>query len=257
MHIFVINLLENTARRIAIERQLQALNLSYEIFPAIKGISLSPEKIKQCYSEKWFHRNEGRSMLPGELGCALSHIEIYRMVVERGLSHALILEDDAWLNPNLPMLLHSIKEKFSPANKDVYLLTWFREIALGNFENIWSAYHIAKVRSAYCSHGYIVSNSAALELIKALYPVHQVADCWGWLIRHQIVSVRAVFPTCITADLSYETNTTLELQKNVNLKLSLSRKLFRRSYRGWWLIFDHAQAIYERILRKFSAQYKK
>jgi len=246
MHIFVINLPEDTVRRAAMEKQLRELDLSYELFPAIRGVRLSPEEKAQHYDETWFVRYEGRPALPGELGCALSHIAVYRLIKERNLPHALILEDDAWLNPNLPQLLQAIDQKYLPSQKNIFLLTWFSAIANGRFDTLWSAYHLAKVKSAYCTHGYVISNSAASALIETLYPVRHVADCWGWLQRHRIVNIWAVFPTCITADLSYETGTTSELKAGPG-KRPLFKRLARKAYRGFWWALDHVSALTRQV----------
>jgi glycosyl transferase family 25 len=246
MHIFVINLPEDAARREAIEKQLHELGLSYDIFPAIRGKLLSPQEKARHYDEKWFVRNEGRPALAGELGCALSHIGVYRLIQERNLSHALILEDDAWLNPNLPQLLEAIDRKHDPDQKNVFLLTWFSAISMGGYKTLWSAYHLAKVKSALCTHGYVVSNAAAGALVDSLYPVRHVADCWDWLRRHGIVDIWAVFPTCITTDLSYETSTTPELARRP-IKRPLLKRLARKAYRGFWWFYDRALAMMRRV----------
>jgi glycosyl transferase family 25 len=120
VHIFVINLPEDADRRRAIEGQLGRLGLSYEVLPAIKGAQLTPNERRRQYDEKWFVRNEGRPALPGELGCALSHLAAYRLVVARKIPYALILEDDAWLNPNLPQLLQAIEKKYHADGKEVF-----------------------------------------------------------------------------------------------------------------------------------------
>jgi glycosyl transferase family 25 len=241
MYIFVINLPEEGFRRAAIEKQLHLFNMDFEIFPAVKGKNISVEEKSRHYNDKWFTRYEGRSATLGELGCALSHIEIYKKIKEKNISHALILEDDAWLNPNLPELLNAIDKKYSSEQKNVFLFTWFSAISQLNIQTLWSNYHVAKVKVAYCAHGYVVSNAAAGALINVLYPVCHVADCWGWLRRHQIVNIFAVFPTCITADLSYETGTTAELKLMV--KKPLTEIISHKCYRGFWTAYDHLRAL--------------
>ena len=250
MHIFVINLPEDTERQRAIDIQLRGLGLAYELFPAIRGKLLTPAEKAQHYNETWFVRNEGRPALPGELGCALSHIAVYRLIRERNISHALILEDDAWLNPNLPQLLQAIEQRYPPSQKNVFLLTWFSAISTRKFDTLWASYHLADIKSALCTHGYVISNAAADALIKALYPVRHVADCWGWLQRHGIVRIRAVFPTCITADMAFETRTTSELSTASDQR-PLSKRLARKIYRGFWWMFDRMLATLHRT-GKFS-----
>lgn len=241
MHIFVINLPGDTVRKEAIEKQLCELGLSYEFFPAIRGKSLTPVEKSQHYDETWFVRNEGRPALPGELGCALSHLAVYRLIKERNLPHALVLEDDAWLNPNLPQLLQAIEQKYSQGNKEVFLLTWVIAMSGRRSEALWSSYRLAEMQSAYCAHGYVVSNAAAGALAKALYPIRHVADCWGWLQRHGVVNLRAVYPTCITTDLAYETGTTPSLAASVINRTPLKR-LARKFYRGYWWLYDQVLA---------------
>jgi glycosyl transferase family 25 len=246
LQIFVINLPEDIDRRRAIEGQLRNLALSYEVLPAVKGNLLSFEDKRRNYDESWFIRNEGRPALPGELGCALSHIATYRLIVERKIPHALILEDDAWLNPNLPQLLQAIEEKIAPGKKNVFLLTWFSAINSRKHISLWSSYRAAGVKSALCAHGYVVSNAAATALVKVLFPVRHLADCWNWLQRHRVVRVLAIFPTCITADLSYRTRTWGGLAEAV-AKPSGFALLRHKLHRAFWRLVDHASAAISRL----------
>ena len=245
MQIFIITLPEDGNRRYAIEGQLENLGLPYEVLPAVNGRLLSLEDRRKNYDEVWFIRNEGQAATPGELGCALSHIEAYRLVVERRLPYALILEDDAWLNPNLPQLLQAIEGQASPDEKRVFLLTWFSAIDSRKHSTLWSAYHVADVKSAYCAHGYVVSNAAARAMLKVLHPVRHLADSWNWLRRHRIVRILAVFPTCITADLSYDTRTAGEMTQAAAGRSQLAL-LRHKLYRAFWRLVDHTSAIITR-----------
>ncbi len=246
MQIFIINLAEDAERRRAIEGQLRHLGLPYEVLRAVKGKQLSTEDRRKNYDEAWFVRNEGRSALPGELGCALSHIEAYHLIVTRKIPYALILEDDAWLSPNLPQLLNAIEMQYAPSEEDVFLLTWFNSIGPRKLGRLWSSYHVAEVKSAYCAHGYVVSNAAAEALTKALHPVRHVADCWNWLRRHRVVRVLAVVPTCITADLSYGTRTSGELARTV-AGHSQFELLRHKLHRVIWRLVDHGSAVISRL----------
>jgi glycosyl transferase family 25 len=246
MQVFVINLPEDSERRCAIEAQLQGLGLSFELLPAVRGTSPTTDERRAHYDEVRFIRNEGRAALPGELGCALSHIAAYRLIVERGLPHALILEDDAWLNPNLPLLLEAIEERFRPDQRNVFLLTWVAATSSRKRGFLWSTYFLAEAKSAWCTHGYAVSNSAAVALLANLYPVRHLADCWNWLRRHRIVDVLAVSPTCITSDLSFDTRTTAGLADATG-KRPAGVGLLHKMRRAYWRSIDLASAVLGRI----------
>ena len=246
MQIFVINLPEDADRRRAVEGQLRNLCLPHEVLPAVKGKLLSSEDRRNNYDELRFVRNEGRPALPGELGCALSHIEAYRLVVKRKLPYALILEDDACLNPNVPQLLKAIEGEYPPSVENVFLLTWFNALSSRKLGALWSSYHVADVKSAFCTHGYVVSNAAAEALVKALHPVRHLADCWNWLRRHRVVRVLAVVPTCITADLSYATRTSGGLADAVAGR-SRAGFLRHKLHRVFWRLVDHGSAVISRL----------
>lgn len=236
MHIFVINLITDTLRKESIEKQLNHLGLPYEIFPAVIGKNLTENEKKIHYDGVWFFRNEGREASDGELGCALSHIAIYQAIKERNLPYALIIEDDAWLNPNLPNILNVIEQQYSSNDCDVFLLTWTAS-TYGNFKRLWSSYNLIKVKTAFCTHGYVVSNAAASVLIDKLYPVAHVADCWVWLRRHRIVNLWSIFPTCITADLSYESQVAHGL-KSIVVKRPYIQRITQKIHRAFWNGFD-------------------
>jgi glycosyl transferase family 25 len=245
MQVFVINLPEDVERRCAIDEQLGRLGLTYEVLPATRGKLLSSEERRAGYDELRFVRNEGRPALPGELGCALSHIAAYRLIVDRRISHALILEDDAWLNPNVPQLLEAIEQKYRPEEKNVFLLTWVAAASARKGGFLWSAYHLADAKSAWCAHGYVVANAAAEVLVETLYPVRHLADCWNWLRRHRVVNVMAVVPTCITADLSYGTQTSGELTEVLSRRSGLER-LGHKLRRAYWRLTDHVSSVIRR-----------
>lgn len=246
MQIFVINMPEDTERLRSIDRQLKSLGLEYERFPAVVGKDLSVGERSQHLNDKWFYKNEGRHALRGDLGVALSHLGVYREIVDRRLTHALILEDDAWLNPNLPELLQAISEKRSQDKKEMILLTWFKSIHLRKSTRFWAYYHLAHVKSAFGGHGYVISQAGAKTLIDRLYPVRHVVDCWNWLIRHRVLDVMVIFPTCITVDMSYEVRTTPNLDISYKQR-PWPQKFGRKAYRAFWNYCDLVTAWVSRL----------
>ena len=103
--IFVISLPDSTDRRETITARLDALSLPFEFVDAVDGRHGIPEECEPLVDRK---RSAGRGagpMVDAEFACSLSHIQTCRIVVERGLTHALILEDDAIPQPDLPTYL--------------------------------------------------------------------------------------------------------------------------------------------------------
>jgi len=245
MKIFVVNLPENTARLVAIERQLQALNLAYEILPAIRGKSLTSEERQRDYDQRRGFRTYGRTLSSGELGCALSHIAIYRKVAESNITHALVLEDDAWLNPNIPQLLEAIEKQYTADQANIFLLSWASAVRQP-YRRIWAGYGLQPVRTAQCAHAYVISRSAATELLQVLYPVHIVADCWEWIIKHGVARVFALTPPAVTSDLSNDSDIGLELQEMIS-SWTLWYRTYRKVSRVWWKLMDEVIAVGHRL----------
>jgi glycosyl transferase family 25 len=244
---FVVNLPEALQRREAIERQLRSLGLDYEMVDAVRGRSLTTDERSRHYNDQKFHRLVGRSIGAGELGCSLSHLEVYRRITSRGIAHALVLEDDAWLSPNVPALLEAIEGNCSPEARDLLLLSWANPIASKGYRRLWSGYVLARALGGIGSHGYVISRAAAAELQKRLYPVCHTADCWAWLNRHGYVNLLAVTPPPISLDLAYGSDVADEVLTDLGDGGSeRGRTAVQKIGRVWWRLFDEIRAFKDR-----------
>ncbi len=116
--ILVINLNGATERYQRISNRLDNLGLSYERVPAINGAILTfIEKQKLNPKRPWILLSDS------ELACYMSHLKAIRLVADRQLQRAIILEDDAifdedfstWANSEFPL----------PADLDILKLEGF------------------------------------------------------------------------------------------------------------------------------------
>lgn len=192
MKIYIINLKRSVERRLAITTQCDALGLDYEVIEAVDGRIFSPEELKLHTAEiNYAYR-------PGEIGCALSHLRIYEKIVEDSLNAALVLEDDALLSTNLSSIIEAVISLNNASCPMVTLLTPVNRLidkpmALGVYgAKIYPVYH------ATTSHGYIINNLAAKNLLENLYPVWITADKWAVFEDYSFIKVQAVFPPPVT-----------------------------------------------------------
>lgn len=87
--VFVINLPSSTDRRVAVERQLALVGATAQFFPAIPG----------SFAKQQLPNNIRSSQLTdGELGCYLSHVELWKKTAALPGWGAIILEDDVTLS---------------------------------------------------------------------------------------------------------------------------------------------------------------
>ena len=78
-----------------LEKQLSDFGLDFENYWGINGKSLSDEAESYLASQLVPAVLTNYSMSTGEICCAIAHLEIYSLIVERKISWACILEDDA------------------------------------------------------------------------------------------------------------------------------------------------------------------
>ena len=117
--IYVINLKRTPERRLYMQRQLDALGLSYQFIDAIDKVDLkSPQYCSQIirmfgiektilekkyakimYRMKTEESKNWENASLGQLAIMLSHIKVYDLIVKSGIDVACILEDDATLLP--------------------------------------------------------------------------------------------------------------------------------------------------------------
>lgn len=93
---FVINLDADTERMVFMSHQLDALDIPYERFAAVRPEEVRPKE----YDVAKARARGGHELLPGELGCAASHKRILEEIIARNLEYALVLEDDVELPPD-------------------------------------------------------------------------------------------------------------------------------------------------------------
>lgn len=92
--IFVINLDKSTERMAKISDRLDELEVPFERISAVYGAELSQKELEINYDPELNAKKYRRELPCGEIGCYMSHIKAWKMIIERKLDCAIILEDD-------------------------------------------------------------------------------------------------------------------------------------------------------------------
>lgn len=102
MQILLLNLPRSNDRREAMDMQLKALNLSYNVVSGGDAQNFTTEERAQYEEgkEKGLH-----TLRPGQFGASLAHIRAAEYVVNNNLDYALVLEDDVTIAPELVRIL--------------------------------------------------------------------------------------------------------------------------------------------------------
>ena len=88
----------------------------FVVFSAINTMQKEWDELAEVFNPTKFEQHYGRNVTKGEIGCTLSHLAVYRQIVEdqnvMENDYALVCEDDALFNSNLsPKTIALLTEK--------------------------------------------------------------------------------------------------------------------------------------------------
>jgi glycosyl transferase family 25 len=180
--VFVINLKRSLERRDHTTIQLNDLGLHFQIVEATDGAELSDQNIQNNHDFGIFKFGmHSRYLLKEEIGCTLSHLKIYRHLVDEKLDMACILEDDNDYSSNFKDVLDNIP--FYSDNWDLLYLghrsgSTTKEAQSRKKKQLMPLdYFIGEaIEMPYGSHAYVIKNEAAKKLLNRAYPVSKPFD---------------------------------------------------------------------------------
>jgi glycosyl transferase, family 25 len=151
--IYIINLKERIDRKISMKNKLLKNNIDDYIFiEAIKPTLEDVNKWNKNFCKFYNNKNWDKYRI-GSLGCMLSHIKIYKDVIEKKYEYVLILEDDSFFNEkfNLNEVINDI-EKYKDDNFGIFYLG-----CTHNKNPIHIEKNIYKCVYSNTTHAYIIS----------------------------------------------------------------------------------------------------
>ncbi len=187
MKIFVINLERAADRRVVILQHLQSLGLEAEILPAVVGALLDPADLPPGTDPR---------LSPGEIGCYLSHVRFWEVVVERQLDHAIFLEDDVLCSPTMMGVAEETVALGLPL--DAVRLSALKPIRGQTIATLSGGQKlILPTKNPSGTQGYMVSLDGARRLLRALsvpkLPIDSALDAyWKQGLRIPLVSPSVV-----------------------------------------------------------------
>lgn len=163
--VFVINLDKSTERMAKISKRLDELEIPFERMPAVYGADLSQEEIDKYYCPELNKKNYRRPLGLGEIGCYISHIKAWKAIIDRGLSCALILEDDIVIDESLGQLIKTMS-KFSDSFDIVKLYSKNNEPKLIESIRLGEGHQLCRFKKIPIGNqGQLVTFSGAKNLI--------------------------------------------------------------------------------------------
>jgi glycosyl transferase family 25 len=195
--VFVVNLPQQAERREFISAQLKVAGIGAEIIEAVDGRRLSAQELAACYREDAAKALLPGGMTAGEVGCALSHLSIYRRMLERGLPWAVVMEDDALLGRDFRPVLNAVVQQLDSSRPEICLFSLVDKYTNWGRKKIVHKYWLVRPMRAHSGHCYLLTSAAAKALLEFNYPVHSPIDNWMYFGGRGIARVRAVVPYCV------------------------------------------------------------
>ncbi|OOF43732.1 Lsg locus protein 4 [Rodentibacter rarus] len=110
MNKYLISLDKDEQRRVLFFAQPDTADFS--VFSAINTMQREWDELAQQFDLVQFEQRYGRKVTKGEIGCTLSHLAVYRLIVEDMAvaedDYALVCEDDALFAPNFQQNLTAL-----------------------------------------------------------------------------------------------------------------------------------------------------
>jgi glycosyl transferase family 25 len=227
MKVFVINLDRDVERMKVINARLNELNVEYERVSArdAKLLNLNANDASVDRFRWWCA--VGRPIRPGEIGCALSHYDLYRKIVEP----VCILEDDVIIEDQFIDVLKRVEEWINPKLPQVVLLS-------NHTKRKYDDIGIYKIQNDMYAEGYVITPAAAKALINVNYPLQRPCDHWGVWAKRGIIGLYHAIPTVCSQDQSQFVSGTVDAKSFNVSNLSTCRFVFHKICRVVGKMFD-------------------
>ncbi|XP_031418543.1 procollagen galactosyltransferase 1 [Clupea harengus] len=247
--VFMINLLRRTDRRDRMLRTLYEQDITCKVIAAVDGKALNVSQIEEQgikmlpgYSDPY----HGRPLTKGELGCFLSHYNIWKEIVDRGLKTSLVIEDDLRFEVFFKRRLQNIMQEVESQGLEWDLIYIGRKrMQVDHSEkSVPNIHNLVEADYSYWTLGYMMSLNGAKKLLAVkpltkmlpvdeflpvMYNKHPVKDYMTHFERRDLRAFSAepllVYPTHYTGDPGYVSDTeTSTVWDNEGLRTDWDRK---------------------------------
>ena len=159
--VYVLNLHKRSDRLQLMKKRLAFCEIDeYEVFGATDGSVM--KKVWESMQNPYFKN-------PNYLGCAISHLSIYRDAVEKGYGRILIIEDDCRINANANKNFQEIFSKVHLKSFDLLYLGFIPlsdDCAMWDYGGFSYTGNLAHAKNFWGLYGYGISQHLMREMLE-------------------------------------------------------------------------------------------
>lgn len=220
-----ISLADEHGRRDYMRAQLDACGLPYRFFDAIR-VDLK-RGWPASYARNRRLRHSGVDMRAGEMGCYLSHREIWKDFLAGDDALCLVLEDDVEIGSDFAAVVHALCEDTGDW-EFVRLTGVFKRTPYPLRRLVGEHFLVDYLEQPNGTQGYLLNRSAARRLVDYTAGMAHAIDMAIDREWEHGVNVMGVAPGPISHQEGFETT----LGSAARLRLSLRQKLMRELHRA-------------------------
>lgn len=193
--VYIVSL-KGSARRVEISKILNKFNIDYNFNDAVLGREIPISVVNKINNSVWVKNRYKRNLGTSEIGCSLSHLNIYKEISKKKISWAIILEDDVEFDMNFQ---DEISNKIRAFDKDnLYILGGQNGLecesmvylSLYDKKQISSDFYFSKTikssRYVYRTACYLISLDLAEKILKFTSTHFCLADDWNVFYKNKL-----------------------------------------------------------------------
>ena len=108
--IYIVSLRSATERRKQCAETMAGLGLWFEFYDAVEGAKLPADELARLYDPRKNVRRYKHPLSRPEMGCTLSHYDLWQHISASDTGGAFVLEDDFQADPALPEIMAAISK---------------------------------------------------------------------------------------------------------------------------------------------------
>jgi glycosyl transferase family 25 len=155
---YLINLEKNKDRLATFSQYYNSSDLNSEPFVKIKAIYG-----RDINYTSFISPNVELNMTPGMVGCFLSHLDVYKKIIDGNKDYALIFEDDARMIRNIQRSIIQIIPQIMPVDWDIVLLGYDVSNPVLHKTVQYNTYK--KMYGFYGTHSYLITKAGVKKML--------------------------------------------------------------------------------------------
>lgn len=241
MKTFLINLDKAKERLVAADAQLKKFCIDYERVPAIYGRDIPRAEFGRYVSRFHAYMAHGMIWTSSQVGCTLSHLSVYKKMIDGNISSCIIFEDDVKLSDDFPKALIAVEKFLDISRPQVVLFSDHRDNVNQRLVESCDIVDIVAIGGDTCAEGYAITLPAARELYRVNFPMVVMCDAWTRYRRRGHIELYRIEPPLVKQNRT-DFTTSIQMPSPV---VGVWRKLVWKSWRLvghivdelWFLLF--------------------